>query len=308
MSKLLRKLLFPLWDFHLSVVPENEESGEAVGTGNDDRLALLASIAEGNDTAHAEDFRDINDDDSLSAFEATPKVEEPAAEVVEEPATEPAQLYTIKVNGKEVELTYEQLIERAQKVEAADQYLAEASKLYQQAQPKPPTPDAPVEEDDAALARAIQMGTEEEAVAAIRKLRVTGPSPDALARTIDERLSFTTANQRFNSEFKDIVGDPVLYSLAQSRDAELLRSGDTRPHFERYESIGKELRAWVATKGAPVQTPPSDKETRKAAAPQAPKPASGKSAQLPAEEPEESVADTIAAIAKARGGAQWQRA
>jgi hypothetical protein len=57
--------------------------------------------------------------------EAAPVVVEPEAPAVEaEPA---AELYEIKVNGRTLKLTKEELIARAQKVEAADQYLQQAA-------------------------------------------------------------------------------------------------------------------------------------------------------------------------------------
>jgi hypothetical protein len=291
------------------------ENGEVVGTENDARLALFNSIADNADRERAEELADINDDGSLTEFVA------PAAENVDvevaEPVTEAAPVeaqaptkHKLKVNGREIELTFEEMRERAQKVESADMYLAEAARLRQALVPAPSTdvrPDANMVEDDLALVRAIQIGTEEEALQAIRKLKSNGPSQDDLARTVDERITFKEAIHNFNTQFSDIVGDPYLKKLALDTDAQLIANGDRRPYAERYAEIGNNLREWVRSKApAPQEAAPVvDKESRKAAVSTAPKVASAKTASSLQEEKEDSVADTIASIARARGPAQW---
>jgi hypothetical protein len=241
-----------------------------------------------------------------------------------------APKFKIKVNGKEIELTQEELIARAQKVESADVYLADAARA-KKASEAPPPPEGPTaeeiqlqqDEEDARIVRAIQMGTEEEAKIAVRLLtsRVAARpsvSPDDMSRAIDERLAFNEAITDFRKNFPDIASEPLLNSLAQQRDANLVASGDTRPYKERYESIGKELRAWKeglvpAPKAQEDPKVPdvsfADKDTKKAAAPKTPAIATKKVAKVEEEDEdgEEDTATVIANIRKARGGPQWMR-
>ena len=341
-SKLLRSLLFGL---HAHYVMEGGATGGtdpdvtgAVGTGNDARVALLDSIADSADGIRAEELADINEDGSLTPFKApststeeaeapAPAPEEetdtPAAEVVAEP-----RKYRIKVNGKELELSEEEIIARVQKIESADEYLRQAAeaKRLATAEPAPAKPAGPTQEEiqrrndeeDRALVRAIQMGTEEEAAAALRKVReqagAARPSltRDDISSTIDERLAFNTAIDTFSKDYKDVWTDPVLKKLALDRDSELLKAGDARPYAERYASIGDEIRAWKETL-VPAAKPPvtnlAEKTIRKAAAPAAPVAAASAKTKPPAaeEEVDDDPSSVIANMAKVRGGPQWMR-
>ena len=313
------------------------DTGEAVGTGNDARLALLARINDANDEARAEDFASINDDGSTEAFvarnadgtdenltddtvqdvDATAEIDRLAAESSDpEPAAKP-RMITRKINGRDVTLSEDEWFARASKVEAADRYLAEAAQLRNeqlrqvQATPQRAPKPEPTVDDDLAIARAIQMGTEEEAVAALRSLRQTRPSitQDDVARTIDERLTFNEAISKYRTEFADVVNDPVLNQMALDADKRLIAQGDNRPYMERYAEIGNSIRTWangLAAKRAPAAAPaPDAKLQRKAAVVSTPKAASQKTVSSVEEEADESPASIIASIAKSRGGPQW---
>jgi hypothetical protein len=309
------------------------ENGEAMGTGNDARIAFLEQINDANDALRADELAEINDDGTTSDFvlDATTqqeldRAEEEANQIGEpEPEFETAPTkHRIKVNGRELELSTEELIARAQKIEAADQYLVEAARLKREAenriQPQVVTPQGPTQEElleeRRALVRAIQMGTEEEAMEALEKLR-TPVNPalnaDVLARTVDDRLTFKTAIQRFETDYQDILGDPVLRQLALQTDQNLLAQGDTRDYWSRYQAIGNDLRAWKQTLAPQPQAqqsaqPANSKLERKAAAPAAPKAASARApAARQDDEGDESIQDVIANIARARGGYQYAR-
>lgn len=314
MSKLLRNMLGRV----IGAGPD-EEGGEAVGTGNDARVALLNSIGDNADRERGDDLADVNDDGSTSAFlkpDVDPEAQAEqaendrlAAEVAAASFNEqtPAKIVR-KINGVDTEIT-DEMITKAQKVGSADVFLSEAKRLRDELEGKQ-RQAANVEEVDtdlASIARAIQMGTEEEAVAALRKLQTKVPSPDDLSKKIDERLTFNDAYQKFTTEYKDIVGDPVLKKLAEEADETLLRQGDTRPYYARYSEIGDSLRNWLTAKGATKVDEDAlpSKQERKAAAPAVPKTAQGRSASAVEDEKEESVADTIAAMAAQRGGPQW---
>lgn len=315
---------------------EVNEDGEVVGTGNDARLKILSQINDQNDATLAEqgDLADVNDDGTTAPFTAKPLSDEEItqqeldraaeeANLEEEPEEQPK--HKIKVNGKELELTTEELVERAQKVTAADEYLKDAARKLREAEEKKTeiTPTLPSKEDAAAnvleerraLVRAIQMGTEEEAMAAIEKLQgKTTPSvtADEVARTVDERLTFNDAVTRFQSEYKDLVEDPVLLNIVLSRDKELLAQGDKRTYWERYEEIGKSVREWKESLSKPATPEPvkpsADKQTRKASAPTVPQGAGTKApAAVDDEDREETTGEIISAMAKSRGGPQWLR-
>lgn len=315
---------------------------DVVGTGNDARLKLMTQINDQNDAASAKngDLADVNDDGTTGTFSASEEKDagdedkDEAARIAAEKTTqesaqkkepeEKSEKYKIKVNGRELELTQQELIERAQKVEAADEYLKDAAKKLREAEEKTTSADAQLSKDvvDAeleerrALVRAIQIGTEEEAMAAIEKLQsrtVPSVSADDVARKVDERLTFNEAVSRFQTEYKDLVADPVLFGIVLQRDKDLLAQGDKRGYWERYEAVGKEVRVWkeqMVKSAAPSepQKPENSKETRKAAAPAVPQGASMKApAAVDDEDKEESVGEIISAMAKQRGGPQWLR-
>jgi hypothetical protein len=316
---------------------EIAEEGEATGNGNDARLKILQQINDQNDVALAEsgDLVDVNDDGTTSAFtkeetltdeEVTAKElqrAEDEANLTPEPEKHPEEpKHKIKVNGKELELTTDELVQRAQKVESADTYLKEATQKLRDAEANAAKPALPSIEDvmaeageeRRALVRAIQMGTEEEAMAAIEKLQSRTPSvsADDVARTVDERLTFNDAVSRFQTEYKDLAEDQVLLNIVLQRDKELIAQGDKRSYWERYEDIGNSVRDWKdkLTKPATTETqkPVSDKQTRKASASAVPQGAGTKApAAVNDEDKEESVGDVISAMAKARGGPQWLR-
>jgi hypothetical protein len=340
MSKLLRYLLNPY--VHFSVVEEGAGGetppgdDEAIGTGNDARLALLARIADESETVRGDEFEGTIDGDD-DAPPKDPPQEQQAGTPPEDktpPETPPEdqvtpQLIRIKVNGREMELPLEEVIARAQKVESADQYLADAKKQRQQQTPPADEPPAPSAEElarqaaqeDLVLVRALQTGSEEEALAAIRKIRSDAASPsvksDDVGRMIDDRMQFQDALRAFNKEYPEISGDPVLTKMAQDMDTRLLSEGDDRPYAERYTEIGNNIRSWLG-KYKPAETPPSGEQQpaqqmqtrvdRKAAAPSTP-PTQSRRATPPATEPEgeEDSHSVIAQMAQKRGGPQWMR-
>ena len=308
---------------------ETTDSEEIVGTGNDDRIARLNAIADQTDSERADEFANVNDDGTTEPFtvEAQQTEEEQEEEGVQAEAAPtdaeaPAKKYRLKVNGRELELTEEELIARAQKIEAADEYLRQAAEAKRRLE-QPSVADPKViqrhqDDEDLALVRAIQVGTEQEAVAALRKLREQSSSArpslsrDDVSRTIDERLAFNTAIDRFSTEFNDVWTDPILKKLAFDRDAQLLKEGDTRSYWDRYEQIGGEIRSWrqSLTPAAKQDASMAERQERKAAAPKVPTAtASVKSKPAKAEEDDtdDSPSSVIAAMAQRRGGPQWMR-
>ena len=327
-----------------------DDEGNVIGNNNDRRLAFLQDITDGLDEDRQGELRDIvsmetgetqpfsletsenekgTDGQTREASEtkenasARALLEEHERQEAERGLQDPEVRHTIKVNGKELSLTTAELIARAQKVESADDYLATAKRQAESVTPpvEPPKapPSADVEPEEmivARLARALQVGSEEEATAAIQFLLHRGPSQDDLARTVDARLTFAEANKKFNDTYPDIVKDPVLYNMARARDAELRAAGDSRPFWDRFNQIGTEINTWLQSKTMTKEsvkeaTPPKvevsqERVARKKDVPAVPRPASGRAdVDKNAEEPEQTVSDIISEIAKARGGPQW---
>jgi hypothetical protein len=304
--------------------PEGPTPGGAVGIVDQDRLDRLDQLADKATAAYGgqepqtprelvnqpkdpDTGRFLSKDPEATATE--PAAEEPApepvAEVVPEPiaAVEPApvvQKHKIKVSGKELELTTEELIARAQKVEAADDYLRQAAQVYKSTKEPAPEPKAPasVEEDDAALARAIQTGTEQEAVAAIQKMRARpSASTDDVLRIVNAQLAITEANRKFEAEYADIAKDPYLRSMVQMELQQRIQRQDPRSYQENLFEIGENLKAWKASL-VPVSAQLQEKQARKASVtviPTAAARAAGKTEDKP-----ETAADVIAELAKQR--------
>lgn len=278
----------------------NNTAQDLLARQNNERLNRRNMIADSADEFRSGDMDDIdggrpvNDDrDDEDDGTVTQHVE------AESPR------HKIKVNGKELELSYEELVQRAQKVESADEYLRHASesvknatKLALSVQDEPKQMD----DDDLALARAIQMGSEDEAVQAIRKIksRPSDVTPDAVARVVDERLSFQRAAEWFNNEYKELLTDPNLKKLVLDRDAELAQLEPQTAYMDRLRRVGDEIRGW---NGQRAGTPKVDKAARKAQMASVPSGAARQNTGAN-EESDDSPESVIALMAKSRGQAR----
>ena len=243
-----------------------------------------------------EDFQDVADEDHDKLTEVP---EEPSeTEVKAVPQEE--KKYKLKVNGQDREYTEAELIEKAQKGEAAEERFQEAARLKREAEelrqaPKPDPAKPEVEDDDLALARALQMGSEEEAAKVIKRLKNPILTEADVTRKIDERLTFTTSVERFKTEYPELFSDTYLSRLVASRDEELVKAGDKRSYYDRYKAIGDEIREW-AGKVKPKDT----KQERKASITVLPT-ANVRATGDKEEDEEQSTSDVIASMAKVRG-------
>ena len=223
--------------------------------------------------------------------------------------------YKLKVNGKDVELSEEEMIARVQKVESADQYLAEAKRQAEavrgmEVQPSTRAVDvAPadtVTDDDLALARALQIGSEEDAARAIARIRTRNASApsvntDEVVHKVKADMEFQENAKWFQETYSDIFSDGDLLTLAIKRDAEFMdqdkANGTVTPYKERYSKIGDELRKKFGTDPAYSAKARKKQETLTSI------PTAHTKVRMP--EPEDDsepdVQTTIAAMAKARG-------
>ena len=278
---------------------DSEDTGEAVGSRNDERISRLDAIANSADGLRDEELVDITGDEEVQGRQAA---EETAEESEESAPADAPQKFKIKVNGNEIELTHDELIARASKVEAADQYLAHAKRMAEQGiqQPSDKTDAEEYGSDDLAQARALQMGTEEEAAAVIAKIRKSpSDNTDVIATRAADRIRFEDARAWLHDEYKDIVKDPNLWTLFIEKDTQMVEAGDRQPYKQRYSTIGEELRKWHGTPKGSFE----DKRALKSATVHKLPTAAARATQPVEEEPDDSPSAVIAQMAQRRGQA-----
>lgn len=167
----------------------------------------------------------------------------PAREA-EPPAAPPERMIKLKVRGEIVELPESEVIARAQKVDAADDYLRESRELLEDAkrtvrQPEPaPTPEPkPEKVNRIALAmEQLQNGTDPAEVEKLLDQEIQDRIDGKLAET-RQRSEIETAVSSFDAEVeegyiavktdypelaKDIVATNVVVSLAGGMEAEVI--------------------------------------------------------------------------------------
>lgn len=273
---------------------EVQDSQEQVGTQVNERLAKARAIADSSYEFRQQE-EGLPADDYVE--EQEPEVSEQSLDKEEEPVQ---TKHKLKVNGKEIELTFDEILARAQKVEAADQYLAEAARIAKGQPSKDVEPEVEdrSEEEELAIVRAIQMGDEKEALQAIRKLRNNPSKQDDVAKLVDDRIAGREAAEKFKSDYKDIVEDPYLFQIASAKDAELVKNGDNRALYERWAAIGDELRGWKSKLAG--ETKMEQKQAKKADIVSINR-AGSKSFAPSEEDAEENVSDIIRSMAKRRG-------
>jgi len=260
-----------------------EDNNESMDASEYEEQETSESIEEARRNRHKEqlDYDEMLADQAEAAEDGLETNEYEVDEPEDKPEVRQTDTkHRIKVNGKEFELTTDELIARASKVEAADEYLR-AAKATHDANKNNYQPSQDVDNkvedefDELAIVRAIQMGDEEEAVAAIRKLR-QGPSvkSDDIGKIVDERVAFQKAAEYFQSEYEDIVGDPFLQQMAVQEDARLMQNGFTGSYEERFAAAGNTVRAWrdnfVQSQTKTQSNSMSEKQQKKIAVPQVP--------------------------------------
>jgi len=252
----------------------------------------------------------VTDDTLKKALESQP---------AQKTEPEKAKQYQIKVNGQELTMNEQELIDRAQKVEAADRYLSEkkreADLLLAEARLKSQQPSEQysavaqdeVSEEDLELVRALQVGDEHTAAKALKArisaLKQAQPAipMDAIVAKVKDDMDFQSAAKWFKTEYKDIFSDPKLTLLANQLDEQYrtmdLANKTITPYMDRYRNIGEEIRQW---KGASPDF--AEKKKQKQETVRSIPQASVRNVPLNTEEDEErSYSDIIAEMAKRRG-------
>jgi len=221
--------------------------------------------------------------------------------------------YLVIVNGTEKWLTLKQLRETSSKVSAADEYLRDAKEAAKRI-----TAASPSDMDEGSspkkgrarelLSRAL-MG-EQEAVDELAQLidaepsRVTPDVLQAVDERVDGRLTFRTAVEWFDQEYKAELADPELKARIVRRDKEMATLYPEMDFRKRLKEVGEEARAMRLAKGRSSPVPPEklrEKEQRKASVRALPTAAGRVSEDESEEEDGETYESAIAGIAKARG-------
>jgi hypothetical protein len=310
------------------MTPEEQAKLDAAKAGNkkinDDRLSRMEAIADANDTARnlEDNAMGIKDDAAEREARAIAEDEEAARLLQTEGAGKDLAgsddgtkvqdnnsdeklingvvHYLTVVNGREKWLTLKQLRDISQKVEAADEYLHNASEAVKNASrlalSKQDEPVSLEKDEMKKLLASVALGDEE----AIEKLasalsRPSEVTPDVV-RQIDQRLSFRTELASLESKSKDLLEDPYMGRLFRSRLGEMKQENPTMGLSEAYTSIDKELRTAFPARSKDTT---KDKLERKRTLVNVPTAASRQATE---EEPEgeDNVTDTIAKMAEAR--------
>lgn len=179
--------------------------------------------------------------------------EEAAPEVqTETHAEKPAErMVRVKVDGVEKEVPESLILDAGlravQKESAADQRLAEASRILREAQElatpkKQPLPNA----DEAELANRIRFGNDEEAQEAISILMGRNQAtPEQIAYAVETKILADIENKEtlkwFSDTYKPIVEEPYLLNIAIAEENRLRAEGDTRDYKTLYTDIGNNI-------------------------------------------------------------------
>lgn len=230
----------------------------------------------------------------------------------------------VKINGKEELIPLTDVRARAQKVGAADEYLATAKELLgevKQMQRPAATPAAAAEPAAAAatpaaggadpyeeFVDALFAGDDVKAKEVAKRMRATpAVSPDTVTQQVEQRIVLRSALRQFAKDHSEIVSDPMARRVA---DTFLLEETEGVPIEqiaadripEVLEAAGKRTKEWLTKMtGAPAQaraTTPADRRALKARIDELP--AAGARAASTAAQPK-TTSDVIASMRAARG-------
>jgi hypothetical protein len=291
-----------------------EKVKEALERRNGERLQLMESIADASEMGRKEDIEGIDKGEpdeeqvvaeaaarALQEEGATAEVKGNEAEEGDTRVIDGVTYYLTIVNGREKWLTLQQLRQTASKVEAADEYLRNASEAARTAAREALSPrdtSSGLEEDEARKLLAAAALGDEEAIGRLARAITAKPSvtPDVL-QALDQRLSFRTELAALEAEQKDLLGDPNLGLLFRAKLNELKQKAPETPLSDAYRGIGTELRkAFPGYKGSKTQ----DKLERKRTLVQVPNAAQRQQTETE-DDGEEDPSAVIERLAKARG-------
>ena len=249
-------------------------------------------------------------------------------------------LVKIKVDGVEREVPLSELVRTAQKHEAADKRLAEATRLLQEAetrkreaeaQPAPaaqapeqakPDNTAQVRQDREQKAKefleAMFHGDEDRATQILAGLMpespppqetaTKAPDPEELAAQVEASLERRSALKQFSTAYPEVLKDADLAALADMKLARRLAQGE--PFSQALMSVGEELYTKTGlkrTEAAAQETPPATpSQTERVERKKAADPVRGRSASTAStQEAPPSVSDVIKQMQEQRLRGRW---
>lgn len=237
--------------------------------------------------------------------------DEQNAGVVEVEPEEAPKKTTIKVHGRDIELTEAEVIEWAQKNFAADalreetERLTSAKRAVEQEIARPPSTDEAASDEkditEDTLTSFLQGDREaiKEVAQQLRALKERkAPSMKDVLTAVRDDSSFRSAAERFKGDYKDVVEDPMLYRLVVAEDARLAQEEPKLSYAERLKRAGDHVRNWKQGLIPKATTPTPVNPKLAAKAKVAPVPQAGGRQQVAEdteeEEPMESVIDKMA--------------
>ncbi|MCR4308117.1 MAG: hypothetical protein NUV80_06170 [Candidatus Berkelbacteria bacterium] len=263
------------------VAQTEDEDKPAAEPAHKSRNAMLNEINATNKERYAQEG-DNDEVEEPPAQDSEPPEESQEEEKpeIKEPEKETPVIAKrkFKIDGQEVELTDEEIIERVQKSGAVDKRLEQATKLLEDAKkvtlspskpdtqpPASPSSKAAVETDEKELiqnvTKAVIYGDEEQVTRAFEAILGRGRGSNAATQTqnmsplevqsyVLETLAFERGKQLLETPseqggYSDIWSDPMLKGMFQKREAEYRDvQKDSRPYAELYKAIGDEIRVW----------------------------------------------------------------
>lgn len=225
-----------------------------------ERLERMNAIADGADEQKEKDGMQLDELDEREA--AAAREDEESQEYARQLQTEGAieeegtsdtgdtktingETYYLQiVNGKEKWQSLKEIRQTAQKIEAADEYLHQASESVRNASRAALSNDEPVrvnKDDLRKIIASAAMG-DEDAIERLASVIDQGSlNPQALQQ-IDQRLAFRTELAQAESSQKEILEHPMLGKLFKARISELAQENPNMRISSAYQTVGEEIR------------------------------------------------------------------
>jgi hypothetical protein len=228
---------------------------------------------------------------------------------VEVSEQQPGPVYRLKVDGQDVEVAADKVIEAGvralQKESAADKRLQEAAELkrryedmVREAISQPEPAQAVQEEED--WEQVIKDAPFDEKAAKKLAERLTAPriNPEELVapvlNVVQRKLEGRDALAEFKSRYSDLMADSNAMEMFHLIERGMVADGDTRPYLQRWTQIAERLKP---ARGA-ISDMPVDKQALKASIVNVP--SAGGRAPVRDEPKPKTVRDIIAETAKSR--------
>jgi hypothetical protein len=217
------------------------------------RAAQMAELAKQRFEALAPELQSFNEDTG----EIHAREEQQQEQQQEQPTQEaPSQLYRLKVDGQDVEVAADKVIEAGvralQKESAADKRLQEAAELKKRYEEmvaealRTPEPSQDVQEED--WEQVIKDAPFDEKAAKKLAQRLTAPriNPEELVapvlNVVQRKLEGRDALAEFKSKYSDLMADSNAMEMFHLIERGMVADGDKRPYLERWSQIAERLK------------------------------------------------------------------